>query len=151
MLDSRLIGLILVFVPLSLLSFGGGQAIVADITAGVFPIGSRLPAERDLTERFGVSRPTVREAMIALEMQGLVEARKGSGVFVLASTSGEIDEELDIGAFEITEARRLVEGEVAAVAATEIDETQLEALRALVNIEPHAFHGEWNYEIRPQS
>ncbi|VVS96473.1 GntR family transcriptional regulator [Sphingomonas sp. EC-HK361] len=108
------------------------QAIVADITAGIFPIGSRLPAERDLTERFGVSRPTVREAMIALEMQGLVEARKGSGVFVLASASGDIDEELDIGAFEITEARRLVEGEVAAVAATEIDEAQLAALRALV-------------------
>lgn len=109
------------------------QAIVADIASGVFPIGSRLPAERDLTERFGVSRPTIREAMIALEMQGLVEARKGSGVFVLASTGGEVDEELDIGAFEITEARRLIEGEVAAVAATEIDEAQLAHLRTLID------------------
>lgn len=108
------------------------QAIIADIGAGVFPIGSRLPAERDLTERFGVSRPTIREAMIALEMQGLVEARKGSGVFVLASTTDEAGEEYDIGAFEIIEARRLVEGEVAAVAATEIDEAQLAQLRALV-------------------
>ncbi|WP_116090331.1 FadR/GntR family transcriptional regulator [Sphingomonas crusticola] len=109
------------------------QAIVTDIASGVFPIGSRLPAERDLTERFGVSRPTIREAMIALEMQGLVEARKGSGVFVLASTSGNVDEELDVGAFEITEARRLIEGEVAAVAATEIDEEELVQLRLLLD------------------
>ncbi len=108
------------------------QAIIADIVGGVFPVGSRLPAERDLTERFGVSRPTVREAMIALEMQGLVEARKGSGVFVLASSNAEVDQELDIGAFEITEARRLLEGEVAAVAATEIDEPRLAELRDLL-------------------
>jgi len=108
------------------------QEIVADISSGAYPVGSRLPPERDLTERFKVSRPTVREAMIALEMQGLVEARKGSGVFVLASPSGEESQELDIGAFEITEARRLLEGEVAAVAATEIDESQLAELRALL-------------------
>lgn len=108
------------------------QAIAADISSGVFPVGSRLPAERDLTERFKVSRPTVREAMIALEMQGLVEARKGSGVFVLASSTIDADRELDIGAFEIIEARRLLEGEVAAVAATEIDEPQLAELRGLL-------------------
>jgi DNA-binding FadR family transcriptional regulator len=108
------------------------QAIVADITAGRYSIGERLPAERDLTERFGVSRPTIREAMIALEMQGLVEARKGSGVFVLATSSSSGDEELDIGAFEITEARRLIEGEVAAVAATDIGEDQLVELRTLL-------------------
>lgn len=108
------------------------QAIVADIKSGMFPVGSRLPAERDLTERFKVSRPTIREAMIALEMQGMVEARKGSGMFVLASSASGVDRELDIGAFEITEARRLLEGEVAAVAATEIDEPQLVELRALL-------------------
>ncbi|MBM6577232.1 FadR family transcriptional regulator [Microvirga sp. SRT01] len=108
------------------------DAIMADIAAGLFPVGSRLPAERDLTERFKVSRPTVREAMIALEMQGMVEARKGSGVFVLATGTADADRELDIGAFEITEARRLLEGEVAAVAATEIDAAQLAELRTLL-------------------
>ncbi|TCP34742.1 FadR/GntR family transcriptional regulator [Sphingomonas sp. BK235] len=108
------------------------QSIVADIAAGIYPVGARLPAERDLTERFGVSRPTIREAMIALEMQGLVEARKGSGVFVLAAATPHVEQELDIGAFEITEARRLLEGEVAAVAATEIDDEQLAELRALL-------------------
>ena len=108
------------------------QAIIADIADGIFPVGSRLPAERDLTERFQVSRPTIREAMIALEMKGLVEARKGSGVFVLAAATADTDRELDIGAFEITEARRLLEGEVAAVAATEINEAQLAELRGLL-------------------
>ncbi|WP_245843937.1 FadR/GntR family transcriptional regulator [Sphingomonas spermidinifaciens] len=110
------------------------EAIRADIASGIYVPGSRLPAERDLTERFGVSRPTIREAMIALEMLGLVEARKGSGVFVLdssvAAAAGEA--ELDIGAFEIIEARRLLEGEVAAVAATEIDEAHLAELRVLM-------------------
>jgi len=108
------------------------QAIMTDIADGVFQVGGRLPAERDLTERFQVSRPTIREAMIALEMKGMVEARKGSGVFVLASSSNDSEQELDIGAFEITEARRLLEGEVAAVAATEITEEQLVELRGLL-------------------
>ena len=108
------------------------QAILVDIASGKYPVGSRLPAERDLTDRFQVSRPTIREAMIALEMKGLVEARKGSGVFVLAASTIDEDKELDIGAFEITEARRLLEGEVAAVAATEIDEAQLQELRTLL-------------------
>ncbi|MGJ3626689.1 FadR/GntR family transcriptional regulator [Sphingomonas sp. MMS24-JH45] len=108
------------------------QAIVADIAAGVF--NRVAPACRTRPDRaFRRRPPTIREAMIALEMQGLVEARKGSGVFVLASTSATAGDELDIGAFEITEARRLIEGEVAAVAATEIDAEQLAHLRTLLD------------------
>src|SRR5690349_18858382 len=52
---------------------------IADAT---FPAGSRLPAERDLAHRLSVSRTSVREALIALEIQGLVEVRGGSGIFV---------------------------------------------------------------------
>lgn len=107
-------------------------AITDDIASGRYPVGTRLPAERDLTERFAVSRPTVREAMIALELQGLVEARKGSGVFVRATSASSGAEELDIGAFEMIEARRLLEGEVAAVAATGITEDHLAELRDLL-------------------
>ncbi len=108
------------------------DVIVAEIASGRYPVGTRLPAERDLTERFGVSRPTIREAMIALELQGLVEARKGSGVFVRAVATVGIADELDIGAFEIIEARRLLEGEVAAVAATEITDEHLGDLALLL-------------------
>ena len=45
--------------------------------------GARLPPERDLAKQLGVSRPSVREALIALEVEGLVEVRIGSGIYVL--------------------------------------------------------------------
>src|SRR4051794_27437335 len=101
-------------------------AIAEGITAGRYRRGGRLPSERDLAEEFKVSRPTIREAMLALEIRGMVEARHGSGVYV---TEGAADQapapELDIGAFELTEARVLFEGEAAALAATTITDEQL--------------------------
>src|SRR5438045_2619711 len=53
------------------------------MTKGEFKPGARLPAERDLAKQLGVSRPSVREALIALEVEGWVEVRGGAGVFVL--------------------------------------------------------------------
>ncbi len=50
------------------------NAIADSIADGRYTIGTRLPGERELAEEFGVSRPTIREAMIALEIRGLVEA-----------------------------------------------------------------------------
>ena len=58
------------------------------IKSGEFPAGSRLPPERDLAKQLGVSRPSVREALIALEVEGLVEVRIGSGIYVLAPWPG---------------------------------------------------------------
>ena len=52
-----------------------------------FPAGARLPPERDLARQLGVSRPSVREALIALEVEGLVEVRIGSGIYVLGPRS----------------------------------------------------------------
>jgi GntR family hexuronate regulon transcriptional repressor len=102
------------------------NAVEADIRSGKFAPGQRVPSERDLAEQFGVSRPTVREAMLALEIRGLIEARHGSGIYVaepgpLAAETAD----LDIGAFELTEARALFEGEAAALAATTISEDEL--------------------------
>ena len=57
------------------------------ITAGEFVVGARLPAERDLARQLGVSRPSVREALIAMEVEGWVEVRSGSGVYVLDRSS----------------------------------------------------------------
>jgi GntR family transcriptional regulator, hexuronate regulon transcriptional repressor len=106
------------------------------IVGGVYPAGRRLPAERELAEMFNVSRPTIREAVIALELQGLVEVRVGAGVFVLeASAAGRATSagtELTIGSFELMEARRIIESETAALAATLIDDEQLERLDAIV-------------------
>ncbi|WP_419318084.1 FadR/GntR family transcriptional regulator [Caulobacter sp. ErkDOM-E] len=109
---------------------------VADaIEAGHYKLGDRLPTERELAEQFGVSRPTLREAMIALEMLGMIEARHGLGIYVTsnarpAAPPHEID--FEIGAFELIEARRLFEGEAAALAATSIDDAQLAQLEALM-------------------
>lgn len=109
---------------------------VADaIEAGQYKLGDRLPTERELAEQFGVSRPTLREAMIALEMLGMIEARHGLGIYVTgdvrpAAPAAEID--FEIGAFELIEARRLFEGEAAALAATSIDDAQLAQLEALM-------------------
>jgi GntR family transcriptional repressor for pyruvate dehydrogenase complex len=109
------------------------STIMASITSGQYKPGERLPSERDLATAFKVSRPTIREAMIALEIRGLAETRHGSGIYVtdqLPALEGAGD--LDIGAFELTEARRLFEGEAAALAATTITEECLEELQLIV-------------------
>lgn len=104
------------------------------IRAGTPSPGERLPSERDLAEQFGVSRPTIREAMIALEIAGLVEIRSGSGVYVAEASPANAGPVLDQGAgpFEILEARRIVECEAAALAAARITEEQLTALGSLL-------------------
>ena len=108
--------------------------LMALIEGGSIAAGERLPAERDLAERFGVSRPTIREAMIALEIAGLVEIRSGSGVYVIDSNmqSAPAASDQGPGPFEILEARRLFEGEAAALAAERITNEQIEALKRLL-------------------
>jgi DNA-binding FadR family transcriptional regulator len=104
------------------------------IDSGSIEPGQRLPAERELAEKFGVSRPTIREAMIALEIAGVVEVRSGSGVYV--RESGEslltLAPSEDPGPFEILEARKLIEGEVCALAAERITDEQLADLAGLL-------------------
>ena len=106
--------------------------LVDQIRSGTYAVGARLPAERDLAAAFDVSRPVVREAIIALEVRGLVEVRVGSGVYVL---SASVDEQVpagDVSAIELTEARLLVESEVAALAAAQITDEELDELDGLV-------------------
>lgn len=107
--------------------------IAAKIAEGSFAIGQRLPAERHLAATYSVSRPTVREALIALELDGLVDVRKGSGVYVVSHTpKGGQAGRTDIGPFELIEARRAFEGEVCALAATLATEDDLAVLAALI-------------------
>ena len=107
-------------------------AIAAAIADGRYGPGDKLPSERELADSFGVSRPTIRDAMIALEFQGLVEARRGSGVYVNPSEPVPEDAaELEVNALEWTEARRLFEGEACALSATVASEDQLNVLDRL--------------------
>lgn len=111
------------------------ELIEASINAGDYPAGSRLPPERELASKFNVSRPTIREAIIALEVRGRVEVKTSSGVYVLANPNAaqSINK---INAFEVTQARALVEGEVAALAATTITDEELAELnQTLVDME----------------
>lgn len=109
------------------------EALAARIAAGEPKVGERLPSERDLAQTFGVSRPTVREAVIALELDGLVEVKMGSGVYVRAKRpSGGKAGETDIGPFELLEARRAIEGEACAMAALRVTSETIARLRALV-------------------
>lgn len=106
------------------------EKIEALIESGLYPPGSRLPPERELAETFDVSRPTIREAIIALEVMQLVEVKTSSGVYVLEKELNTEQEKAEkISAFELTQARALVEGEAAALAAMSITEKELAALQ----------------------
>lgn len=110
------------------------ELLTRSIAAGTYRPGDRLPAERDLAQQLDVSRPTLREAIIALELDGLVEVKTGSGVYVLPPSARRSEPvERDIGALELTEARMLIESEVAAMAALQISDEEVVTLRELVD------------------
>src|SRR6187431_3642856 len=102
------------------------------IRSGEFPAGARLPPERDLAKQLRVSRPSVREALIALEVEGLVEVRVGSGIYVRSHGSANGVAHAGItqqsGPFELIGARRAIEGEIAALAAKEGKRAQIAAI-----------------------
>ncbi|MYM62806.1 FadR/GntR family transcriptional regulator [Pseudomaricurvus sp. HS19] len=103
------------------------------ITSGQIEAGERLPSERDLAVRFEVSRPTIREAMIALEIAGLVEIRTGSGIYVRNNPVARGIEDVGPGSFEILEARLMIEPELAKLAAQRISESQLQELQVALD------------------
>ena len=104
------------------------------IDSGVFPPGSRLPGERDLAEKFGVSRVSIREAEIALQAQGRLEIKGGSGAYVLDG-AGLLGRGMPkVGPFELTEARALFEAESAALAAPIISDETLEELEGYIDL-----------------
>src|SRR5262249_56603713 len=98
-----------------------------------------LTAEIELETSLGVSRASVREAIISLEIGGLVEVRVGTGIFVTtAVTPGVAERDAGPGPFELLQARKLVEGEIAALAAAKAREQDLDVLRhSLAKMEAH--------------
>ena len=107
--------------------------ILLSIDSGDFPKGGRLPPERELAERYSVSRPTIREAIIALEALERVEVKTGSGIYVLESATGWKGVDSSISPFELTEARAMIEGEAAALAALMMTNEQLAELEVALN------------------
>ena len=106
--------------------------LMSEIQSGKYAVGARLPAERDLAAMYEVSRPVIREAIISLEVQGLVDVRVGSGVYVQSNSEQRQVPAGDVSAIELTEARLLIESEVAALAAAQISDDELAELEDLV-------------------
>jgi len=101
-----------------------------------FTQNGRLPSERVLAERLGVSRPSVREALVALELEGRVEIRMGSGVYACTKpdpTCDTVPPEAELGEslVDIMGARAMIEGAIAASVAPFAHPKALKALRAL--------------------
>lgn len=118
------------------------QQIEESIFKGDLKPGDQLPAERELAQRFGVSRTAVREAVKALREKGLVEAYSGRGTFITDGTSEAVRQSLDLmvkvgqpdGAGHLAEVRAILEPEIAALAAVRIQETELATLREAVAV-----------------
>lgn len=108
------------------------EQLAKPILAGELREGDALPSERELAARMQVSRPTIREAVTALEVMGLVQVRRGAGVFVTSNASPVVALDNAPGPFELLEARRTLEPEVAAFAAERIGEEQIDRLRQLL-------------------
>jgi len=118
------------------------QQIEESILKGALKAGDQLPAERELAQRFGVSRTAVREAVKALREKGLVEAYSGRGTFITDGTSQAIRQSLGLmvrigqpnGSIHLAEVRAILEPEIAALAATRIQEQQLALMREAVAV-----------------
>jgi len=116
------------------------QQVEESILKGQLKPGDQLPAERDLAQRFGVSRTAVREAVKALREKGMVEAYTGRGTFVTNGTSQMIRQSLDLmtkisqqdGSMHLAELRRILEPEIAALAVPRIEEQLLTTMREAV-------------------
>ena len=106
------------------------HAITQLIESGEVRLGERLPSERTLAERFEVSRTAVREAIIALEIRGIVEVRGGSGIYVCATKPAHFLGDAAPGPFELLGARLVIEPEVAAVAAVRAKDADLDRISA---------------------
>ena len=114
------------------------------IEQGLFPVGTFLPAERELAQQLAVSRTSVREALIALEVSGQVEIRQGHGVQVISSSQlpSAPNTTADIGPIQIMEARSVVEPKSAELAAANHTAAGLERMRAAMALQAKATSAE---------
>jgi GntR family transcriptional repressor for pyruvate dehydrogenase complex len=124
------------------------QQVEDSILKGQLKPGDQLPAERDLAQKFGVSRTAVREAVKTLREKGLVEAYSGRGTFVTNGTSQAIRQSLDLmirinqqeGSANLAELRLVLEPEIAGLAAQRIEDQLLATMREAVAVMERNLH-----------
>jgi len=115
------------------------EQIVDAIQREDYPVGSKLPSEFELAELMGVSRPSIREALSALQAMSIIESRPGSGNYVLRkpSSSDESDTvhliESETGCLEVMEARGVLEPPIVALVARKASAEVLARLRGFIS------------------
>ncbi len=107
------------------------RRIAGMVSSGSIAPGDKLPSERDLADMLKVSRPTIREAMIALEVSGIIDVRTGSGIYVAQIRQPLGFEDTGVGPFEILEMRLLIEPEACALAAERMTVAQLDEVKSI--------------------
>ena len=128
------------------------ERLAAEIRSGAFAPGERLPAERELARRLGVGRASLREAIAALQLQGIVETRPGSGTFVV-DVPPTADLPHDASPSDLLEARELIEPAIARLAAARghrdaTAEALLDAMEAASDPGDPAARAGWNESDR---
>jgi GntR family transcriptional repressor for pyruvate dehydrogenase complex len=121
------------------------EQLLGFVAAGRLRAGDKLPSERDLAARFAVSRPTVREALRALSVLGVIEIRHGGGAFVSSLNATDLLGPLnfflslsDVSIEQLYHARCLIEGEICALAATRVTSSKLQSLSDLIDAQEAA-------------
>jgi DNA-binding FadR family transcriptional regulator len=113
------------------------ERLAADIRSGRFAPGERLPSERELARTLEVSRASVREALAALQLRGVVETRKGAGTFVSTRPPSPDRPPHDASPSAVLEARAQLEPAVARLAAARAQRDEAaENLLAAMEAEP---------------
>lgn len=115
------------------------------IREGKYKLNDRLPPERELAELLNVSRSIVREAVIMLEIQELVEVKQGSGVYIIQlpsffetteikteCESNLLSNDLEFGPFELLQARQILESQIASFAALNITKQEIVKLKETI-------------------
>ena len=115
------------------------EQIVDAIQRGDYPVSSKLPSEFELAELMGVSRPSIREALSALQAMSIIESRPGSGNYILRkpSSADESDTvhliESETGCLDVMEARGVLEPPIAALVATKASGDVVTRLRTAID------------------
>lgn len=110
------------------------RKLMEELRSGRYAPGARMPAERELAVAMGVSRPVIREALLALEVLGYVEVRIGSGAYVLRLPDAQGSRGRAISPVDLIHARLLIEGEAAALAAINIRDEEIAKLEEAVDV-----------------
>jgi GntR family transcriptional regulator, transcriptional repressor for pyruvate dehydrogenase complex len=131
------------------------EQILEIIRSGEFRVGDKLPPERALADRLGVSRNSVREAIRGLTEKKILETRRGDGTYVCASVEpspGDLLTELLKARAkrvkEIFELRTMLEPQIAALAARHITQREINRLKTLIfDQETRLIYGEDDFEL----